>query len=341
MAQQQQPPSDPAVAPSSNVGGAQQQMGLYTVKFPAWKYNPLTAGLMRAWLVRGCRELERVLFVASTGRSGTATLAAILERVDRCAAFHEPWPIMNGRIMELRNAGRPAPARRVYRFVKSVNILRQARGARYYAETNHMFLKTFVDHAAAEFGDRMRVIHLVRDPVQVAGSMYALDRAPGSIQWNSFWLDHRAPMNLIQVADALDRRGFRHPFFKCLWYWYEMEARTADWKQRLKERVTFAPLRTRDLKNPDAVARALGALGIDPGRGFDFPTDLRLNLKSKKKKRRIPSAAEGVRMDRAFRRLLRDTGHGAMAEVGEASAAFAAGDRDAPAPEREMRSALA
>ena len=312
---------------------------LPAVHFPAWKYNSLTARIMKAWIRPACRDLRHVLFVASTGRSGTATLAAILGRVEGCAAFHEPWPTMKGRIMELRNAGQPALARRVYRYVKSVNILRQARGARCYAETNHMFIKSFVDYAAEDFGAAMKVIHLVRAPLEVAGSMYALGREADTIQWRAFWLDYRAPSNLIQVADILDRHtDFRHTFFRCLWYWYELEARVAHWKKRLEGRVAFAPLRTRDLTSPDAVAGTLTALGIDAGRGFDFPTDLRLNQKPKKKRRLPLSEAEAARMDRVFRRLLRETGHGHVADVGEASAAFATGHRATPAGEREMRS---
>jgi hypothetical protein len=338
MAPDRAHPSSARRRPLDDVDGAQQVQGLDTISFPLWKYNPVTARLMKGWLAPGCRDLRHVLFVASTGRSGTATLAAILQRVEGCAAYHEPWPAMHGGIMQQRNAGHPDLARRVYRWVKSVNIRRLAQGATCYAETNHMFIKSFVDHAAEEFGAAMRVIHLVRDPVLVASSMYALGRAPRSIQWNSFWLDYRAPMNLVPLADALDRRAFRHPFFKCLWYWYEMEARIADWKKRLEGRVAFAPLRTGDLKKPDAVAGTLHALGIDAGRGFDFPTDLRLNQKPKKKRRRPPSEAEAAHMDRVFRRLLRDTGHGHVADVGEASAAFATGHRATPAGEREMRS---
>jgi hypothetical protein len=202
--------------------------------FNPLKHNDLVAALAKPALRLRTLELERVIFTATTGRSGTLTLAKLFSTVPACIAMHEAPPIMNGPVLEAANFGNVALLERVYRQIKSINILRASIGYRYYMEANHLFVKTFIQQAVQDFGDRLAVIHLVRDPIEVATSIFQLQDYPGTERGNYWWLDYRAPSNLIQIADVLDSTGdFSHGFYRALWYWHEVEARIAAMRRQL------------------------------------------------------------------------------------------------------------
>jgi hypothetical protein len=206
-----------------------------TARAPQWlQQNAAIAGVLRRSLTSWTREVKSFIFTATTGRSGTLTLSELFATIPRCAAFHEPHPSMNGDVLIAASNGNTALVDRVYDRVKSINILRAAIGQRHYLEANHLFVKTFIGHAAAQFGDRMAVVHLVRSPVEVAMSIYHLQNLPGSDAGNIWWGDYHAPTNVLQMADQLERDpDLSHPFYRGLWYWYECELRFAAWRARL------------------------------------------------------------------------------------------------------------
>jgi hypothetical protein len=167
---------------------------------------------------------------------------------------------MNGEVLQAASYGDQRTLDRFCR-TKSISILRAAAGHRYYLEANHLFIKTFVAHAAREFGDRLAIVHLVRRPVEVAMSLYRLQVLPGNESGNRWLLDHRAPLNRIRIADALDGDEFSHPFYKVLWYWFETEARIAEWRRRLPA-VPFVRFETGWLKDPERLVALAIALGV-------------------------------------------------------------------------------
>jgi len=231
--------------------------------FNLLKHNPLMAAIAKPALRLRTRELEKVIFTATTGRSGTLTLAKLFCTVPGCVAVHEAPPIMNGPVLEAANYGNPALIDRVYRQIKSINILRASIGQRYYMEANHLFIKTFFQQANHEFGDRLAVIHLVRPAIEVATSIYRLQDYPGTERGNYWWLDYRAPSNLIQIADLLDFDvEFSHPFYKALWYWYEIEARISAWRA-LMPLLKFVRFETDWLNDAGKVFELLDDLGLD------------------------------------------------------------------------------
>ena len=79
-------------------------MAIPVVMVPSWwkhpavvalKRNPVTVTLFNAWLDFRCRNLECYIFVATTGRSGTTSLARVFETVlDGAIRLHEPPPVM-------------------------------------------------------------------------------------------------------------------------------------------------------------------------------------------------------------------------------------------------------
>lgn len=64
-----------------------------------WKHNPITSNLMKLYLRKVDKDIELLIFVATTGRSATTTLSEIFERIPGCSSHHEPNPNMNGQIM--------------------------------------------------------------------------------------------------------------------------------------------------------------------------------------------------------------------------------------------------
>src|ERR1700733_3797800 len=226
----------------------------------ALSYSAPAAAVARCYYALRSRAVERLIFTATTGRSGTLTLTRIFAGISGCRALHEPYPIMNDEVLKAASFGDSNALKRFYR-AKSINILRAAAGYRYYLEANHLFIKTFVEHAARDFGSRLAVIHLVRPPLEVAMSIYRLQRQPGTESGNNWWLDHHAPSNRIRVADALDAGEFSHPFYKGLWYWFEIEARVQEWRQRLPA-VPFVRFETDWFNEPQRLVALAMELGI-------------------------------------------------------------------------------
>ncbi len=205
------------------------------MKIPVFvKRNPAVTSLARAYYQLRTANLEKVIFTATTGRSGTLTLAKLFSAIPDCLSLHEPYPIMNGDLLRAATFSDMPQVERYFYGVKSIYIRRAAIPYRYYVESNHMFIKSFVEYAAKEFSRKLEVVHLVRDPVEVATSLFRLDECPGTPKGDYWALDYRAPSNRIGIADLLEAEGeFRHPFYRCLWYWFEIEARTQEWRGRL------------------------------------------------------------------------------------------------------------
>jgi len=227
------------------------------------KHNRLVAGVVRAGLKAANFRLERVIFTATTGRSGTLALARLFSAIPGCIGLHEPYPEMNGELLHAATYGNVKLVDRVYRRVKSINILRAALGRRFYFESNHLFLKVFMDQALADFGERAAVIHVVRPALEVATSIYRLQEEPGTTIGNYWWLDHHAPTNLIRLADILDSdQEFSHPFYKALWYWYEIEMRAKSLR-RSHPNLRIVRFETGWINEPARVRTLLNEVGIE------------------------------------------------------------------------------
>lgn len=100
---------------------------------------------------------RHLIFVASSGRSGSGYLSSVLACADGTVSFHEPEPKMNGAdiVNVLLNGKRTETLKeRSYRKISAIReiILGTQRDV-VYAETSHIFIKTFADVVLAEFGD--------------------------------------------------------------------------------------------------------------------------------------------------------------------------------------------
>ena len=234
-----------------------------TTLIKAIKYNTLTTFLFRHYYRFRCQPLKNIIFVATTGRSGTMTLVDIFNHIPDCKAEHEPYPAMFDEILAAKSSGNEALVKNTYWHIKSANLWRAAIGCKHYFESNHMFIKTYIEYAVEDFADKIIILHLVRDPVKVANSIYALQDFPGTEEGNKWWLDYSTATNLISIADTLDNDSeFQHPFYKGLWYWYEIEARVEHWRKRLPQ-VRFIDFKTEDFNDQNKTFTLLKDLDID------------------------------------------------------------------------------
>lgn len=228
----------------------------------SWKVNALTGTIARALARPLALSVKSFIFCASTGRSGTNTLERLLVTVPRCMAKHEPHPAMNGNVLVRYNEGDDRFVRRIFYYRKLPQIYWDARGRLWYAETNHQFIKCFAHLAAEAFGRRLQVIHLRRDPDAVATSFLARGSIPGTPYGNQWLIDYRAPRNEIRLERELGEGGpYAHPYFRILWYWYEIEART----RIFSKKFPFVPvhfIETEQLNDRETVQRLFGALGL-------------------------------------------------------------------------------
>jgi hypothetical protein len=147
--------------------------------------------------------------------------------------------------------------------LKTIYVKRSVAGKYYYAECNHLFIKTFASYAIDYFGDKIRVIHLIRDPFSVAKSIYNLGEYPGTTEVaRRYWLDPASNTNILKLHVLLSADLDQiHPFYRCLWYWYENEARTV----RLKEEYPWvfkSTIQTNELNDVRSVNEMLVKLEL-------------------------------------------------------------------------------
>jgi len=225
------------------------------------KVNPVTGGIARTLTRSLCGNIESYIFVASTGRSGTQSLCKIGQAVDDCCALHEPKPIFHADVLQRYNQGDQAFMEREFRLRKLPYLYWSARGKRWYLETNHMFIKCFAEAAVKEFGRKLQVVHVVRDADAVANSFYHRDDIPGTTKGNRWMLDYHWPRNVLNMQDTLAERQFSHPYFRCMWYWYEIEARTVEFHKKHPQ-VPIHTIRTEQFNDREAVVDLFETLGL-------------------------------------------------------------------------------
>ncbi len=210
------------------------------------------------------KPYKSVIFVASTGRSGTGTLHKIFESLGHVKAYHEPRPIMHAKLMIDKNNGDDTEAKKTFYDIKTNMIALENLSGKYdhYMEANHMFIKSFYEYAYDYFKDKLKVVYLKRDPLLVAKSMYELDTIPGKNKLGNKWyLDYKGKNNIIKIESKLDNE-LTHDYYKCLWYCYEIEARVIKMKDELKD-LEVIDIDISDLNDLEKVEELLSKLDVE------------------------------------------------------------------------------
>jgi len=227
------------------------------------KHNFFVVELYNKYLDWCCRNVDKFIFVATTGRSATSSLTHIFSAVNNAACFHEPHPNMINASDLLDVYNEKKYYHNLFRVLKRVYIKRAASGHKYYLETNHLFIKNFIAPAVKYFGEKIIIIHLIRDPISVASSFFAIDSIPGKTERGEKYLldpeqeDNIFNLNIWQhLKDSKESRILR-----CLWYWYEIEARIEQYKKKYPA-IMWYRIETENLNNYEKVSAMLQSLNI-------------------------------------------------------------------------------
>jgi len=164
-----------------------------------------------------------LIFVSSTGRSGTTYLSKLVSHISDTKGYHVPEPQCTGKVLiDCNNYKDNAVLS-----VKKESIRKSIKNGRYF-ESSPLFLRCFVEEAL-ELGEEMRlpvgVIHLTRDPLQVARSYNNRNSVPGSL--DCVWrLPMEARKNFLKITEGLTS------YQKNLWDWFENEIRFHHYKSK-------------------------------------------------------------------------------------------------------------
>lgn len=116
------------------------------------------------------------IFAATSGRSGTGYLASAFREFTSLDAYHEDPPVLRGKLL-IRANSVPFPRCRTL-----VQKAKRIAGRSGYVDTAHQFMKGFAPYALAEMPD-IKVIHLVRNPLEVMRSRLLRKSIPGKSEW--------------------------------------------------------------------------------------------------------------------------------------------------------------
>ena len=219
----------------------------------------LTEPLIRRFDTRAITP-RPVVFTISPGRSGSRFLAALLGATANATAFHEPFPRMNGSFLRGLSEARLAATygRRRIKLVQVLRALRRLPPSSMYAETSHMFVKTFYD-VVLDFFPEARIVHLRRRTPEVVRSFAELGYfTSASTHWRKWMHDPYTSEVLVppvvpeHEADAFDR---------IIAYLADIEARAALVRRKYPT-VPVVEARLEEISDPQGARRLVEELGL-------------------------------------------------------------------------------
>jgi len=189
-----------------------------------------------------------VVFVSSIGRSGTRFLAHLFDACTDVPSFHALEPHCHGdNIPKIINGETPPDLEK-----KIQVIARHMSESGAYFESTQLFNRILSDAVISRFED-VRMIHLLRDPLEVARSYVNRDSYPG--RDNRPW---RVPLNNSKSRFIFPLDGLS-PFQLNLCDWLENELFFQDLQQKVAK---ISLLRFRDFGNHEAIVQLFHELQI-------------------------------------------------------------------------------
>ena len=202
------------------------------------------------------------VFSISSGRAGSEYLQTLLASASKVKAFHEPQPTMSGRPLEqAMETGEPGPDLVAAKLATIESVCQSLPPGWTYAETNHMFIKTFADAAVNRWLDSTSVIHLRRNLVDVLASFMKLGYFSDLNKAWPHWM-HRVPsgLSLIDTPASFETMD---PMDRSIAYLLDIEALGADFALRHPD-LTMVETSLEALQELEEVERVLDALGLVP-----------------------------------------------------------------------------
>ena len=165
----------------------------------------------------------RIIFTLTTGRSGTALLAKLLEPLPQVHAEHEPKPLFSDAFVYLKTR----PGFDVDKFchdkINAIKTIILESNRSIYIETCHTFGKGFIEPMCRLLSSEVEIIILHRDPMDVAMSMYRLGDIPGRTKTGIHW--YISPTDFLSLTHLTRPMTDYTDFQLCYWYTQEMLCR--------------------------------------------------------------------------------------------------------------------
>jgi hypothetical protein len=166
---------------------------------------------------------RRLIFTISPGRAGSEYLATLLNTAENIHALHEPRPRINGRLLWMA-MNRPPGESYGRRRIKLLGInrsLSRLDSDTIYAETSHMFIKSFHD-VVLDYYENVEVIILRRPLHQILKSFIELgffsNINPVAARWMHNPDSKNSAAELLKPLDEMDQ------YEKCIAYLLDIEA---------------------------------------------------------------------------------------------------------------------
>ena len=212
---------------------------------------------------------KKVIFVISTGRAGSEFLAKILGKCEAVISKHEPFPRINGKYLTC------SEKKRIYgslmKFCVVYTILEKNKNIDVYAETSHMFIKTFYREICSRFTN-ITVINLQRDPERILKSCIDLGYFSNqNYSWNRWmyvpnWIEN-------ETADSVE---------KCLGYIYDITLKKQIFENEFPQ-VKIINFKTENLSDPLKVKGLLGNLELNFEENLDSIVKEKVNSRNRRK----------------------------------------------------------
>lgn len=227
-------------------------------------YNFLNNAAIRKKYITETKERvagRRLIFCINPGRAGSGYLANLLNLAPGVFGCHEPVPQMNG-IYLLKVMRAPLEESYLTRQVKLIGINRQILSLPenvIYAESNHMFIKTFFD-VVADYYPGIEVIILRRDLRKIIKSFVEFGYFSNINPHWKLWLHIPGsknyavlPIKSYEKMDIYDR---------IIAYLIDMEGRAESFKKKYPA-IPQHNIRLEDISTVEGANLFFKSLGID------------------------------------------------------------------------------
>ncbi len=250
----------------------------------------------------------KLIFTSTTGRSGTRYLANIINKnAVNATAEHDPYPRGYGKPIVWYDTNQKDKLHSLVR--KKLNRINRGNRIRIdkdssrlllkssknkkefalyvprvmmlqsyfptvdmkeiYLESTHAFIKSFAESIVSLHSD-INIIHLTRDPLEVAKSFFNRNSIPG--RNNPYLLSPDYKKNQLQIPFSMNN------FQKCLWYWFESELRHQQFIEKYPD-IKCYDIDIKTLNNSESLRKLFHFFGILYD-DFIFNVDQNKNIKS-------------------------------------------------------------
>ena len=200
---------------------------------------------------------KQLVFCVTNGRSGSKTLARLLDCLQQVQSQHEPAPSFHLIMRWAQNNAALAENFWLYQKLPAIAECHKP----IYLETSHLFAKGFIE-PLLELGGRPKIIFLSRDPRATAMSMLMLNDIPGRTRRALKW--YLSPSDALCAGLRPGQAETFSDYQLCYWHALEMQARQKHYSGlAAKHGLTTVTTDVSDLNSTAGIEAICGALAID------------------------------------------------------------------------------